>query len=1021
MVCKKCGKKIKDTDKFCRFCGTPAMHSQHSGRKKEPEKKRKIWKVLLVILICLGMIVAGGSAFFMNHRPLDKNIILYSDGDMVYQPKEEDIVWDEEECVLYYDNLLTVYLTEKLTEREENKLARQVDGKVVTRIHGAAQVIQIKVESADFTELNAYAEKLKESKKVLDALYDTPWFVWENVNERITDKKNNEKLAENDWWAKAIGAYTAWEYVDAHKDKLSEVTVGIIDNGFDTEHEDLKNTDGFEKIAALKNYETNSAADHGTHVMGLIGANNNTRGIRGIADLANIRYVDWTPNTEDEKADNYVSLLNTGEYIRITNKMIQEGYVINNSWGASSKLESEKQYRYTNFYKFLDPKNKEDISYEKYCETFQNTCNIMARNCINMIIDCEILGYDKFLIIQSAGNGDSSGVGVDTTFNGNYASITRETFHSYVNGLYHKGCITEAGIDYETIKGHILIVGAVENKIEDGRYKMTSYSNYGEGVDICAPGGTRKLGIYSTVTLKDDMFAKNSAEDGLIYSEMPGTSMAVPLVAGSAALLWQISPDLSTQEVKQLMIETAEEAQSVSEKDDRDVYPMLNIGNAVQYLTTEKILLSNDWHTESNGTRVYRFQKDKTVFDVTKKVYGFDENEELKGDYENKNKIITFEIDGKIRSFTYAKMKAIKDSVLTIKNEYWFNDNLYKKYEGRYIFYEVNPDDGEYPIIMMPFDYEKQNTESNIREILTTCYWKYMSADLLIEQFMKDGTVRQFYWDISGDGADVGQYIVSGDTLLFLWNEHLYRLDYVDVDDIQDELEDLFGSDLSWMSKYLFYESDFVLQYPYDSDIGISPFYLLPAGETKQLNQKEVYSKVIEQKEEEYGLYTIHTMSNIRYASGVCYLELRDIDKDGMEELFLVHNANIMNPYVEGDLDVEASYCYEIWTYREGRAVQLETGDLFYSNGGWPNVCWTEYQDQICLVSSDTLSYCLHGLKKDGSFGIIESINGDAVSQKEWENRVYAYMEKAIYVPLFYQEEDTVYEKVKEVKEYLSN
>ncbi|MGN0400262.1 MAG: hypothetical protein ACI4EO_09080 [Blautia sp.] len=26
------------TDKFCRFCGTPAMNSQHSGVKKEPEK-----------------------------------------------------------------------------------------------------------------------------------------------------------------------------------------------------------------------------------------------------------------------------------------------------------------------------------------------------------------------------------------------------------------------------------------------------------------------------------------------------------------------------------------------------------------------------------------------------------------------------------------------------------------------------------------------------------------------------------------------------------------------------------------------------------------------------------------------------------------------------------------------------------------------------------------------------------------------------------------------------------------------
>lgn len=1019
MICKKCGEKIKDTDKFCRFCGTPTTNSRYSG-KKEPEKKRKIWKVVFVALICLGIIVLGVSVCFMNYQPLDKNIMVYSDGDMVYQPKEENIAWDEEECVLYYDNLLTVYLKEKLTEREENKLARRVEGKVVTRIHGAAQVIQIKVESSELKKLDAYAEKLKESEKVLDAFYDTPWFASENVNEKNTDKKNNQNLEENGWWENAIGAYTAWEYVDAHRDELSEVTVGILDNGFDTEHEDLKNTAGSEKIAALKDYETNSAADHGTHVMGLIGANNNARGIRGVADLANIRYADWTPITEDIKADNYVSLLNTGEYIRITNKMIRGEYVINNSWGSSSSLESENQYKYTNLYKFLDPQNKEDISYEKYCETFQNDCKIKARNCINMIVDCEMLGYDKFLIIQSAGNGDSSGVGVNAAFSGNYASITREVFQSYLNSSFKKEFVMQAGIDYEAVKGHILIVGAVENEIEDGRYKMTIYSNYGEDVDICAPGGTENQGIYSTVTLKDDRFIENSAKDGLIYSEMPGTSMAAPLVSASAALLWQISPNLSAKEVKQLMIETADEAQSVSEKDARDVYPMLNIGNAVQYLSTEKILLSNDWHTESNGTRVYRFQKNKKVFDVTKKVYGFDESEELKGDYENKNKIITFEIDGKIRSFTYAKMKAMKDSVLTVKNEYWFNDNLYKKYAGRYIFYEVNPDDGEYPMIMMPFEDEEKNTESNIREVLTASYWKYMGADLLIEEFMKDGTVKQFYWDISGDGVDVGKYIVSGDTLLFLWNEHLYRLNYVEVNDIQDELESLFGANLSWMPKYIFYESDFVLQYPYDSDVGICPFYLLPAGEKKQLSQKEAYSEVIEQKEAEYGIYTLHTMSNIQYASGVCYLELRDIDEDGMEELLLVYNANISDSYVEGELDADASYHYEIWTYKEGKAIRLETGELFYSNGGWPSVCWTEYQNQTYLVSSDVLSYQFHGFREDGSFGIVESMNRDTVLE-ELDNRICDYMDRAIYVPLFYQGKDSVYEKVKEVKKYLSN
>ena len=67
----------------------------------------------------------------------------------------------------------------------------------------------------------------------------------------------------------------------------------------------------------------------------------------------------------------------------------------------------------------------------------------------------------------------------------------------------------------------VIAVGAVSAK-----YTKAYYSNYGDWVDICAPGGDYNLGtmIYSTIA-------------GGKYGDMQGTSMACPLVTGVAALI----------------------------------------------------------------------------------------------------------------------------------------------------------------------------------------------------------------------------------------------------------------------------------------------------------------------------------------------------------------------------------------------------------------------------------------------------------------------------------------------------
>lgn len=79
---------------------------------------------------------------------------------------------------------------------------------------------------------------------------------------------------------------------------------------------------------------------------------------------------------------------------------------------------------------------------------------------------------------------------------------------------------------------------AVSSINEDG--KKSSFSNYGPWVDVAAPGDQ----IISTLP-------------GGEYGPESGTSMASPVVAGLAAMLAATNPQLSTQDLKDIIIGSA--------------------------------------------------------------------------------------------------------------------------------------------------------------------------------------------------------------------------------------------------------------------------------------------------------------------------------------------------------------------------------------------------------------------------------------------------------------------------------
>ncbi|MBK7407100.1 MAG: S8 family serine peptidase [Saprospirales bacterium] len=124
---------------------------------------------------------------------------------------------------------------------------------------------------------------------------------------------------------------------------------------------------------------------------------------------------------------------------------------------------------------------------------------------------------------------------------------------------YPSDPVLEAAADYVHSKGGVLIMSAGNNDDVTANYSPQNYSktisvaatdqtdqrawfsNYGPGTDVAAPG------VYIQSTLM-----------GGGYGYMQGTSMASPHVAGQAALLLAQNPGLTFEEVRDIIVNTAD-------------------------------------------------------------------------------------------------------------------------------------------------------------------------------------------------------------------------------------------------------------------------------------------------------------------------------------------------------------------------------------------------------------------------------------------------------------------------------
>ncbi|MCM3746347.1 S8 family peptidase [Paenibacillus pasadenensis] len=115
----------------------------------------------------------------------------------------------------------------------------------------------------------------------------------------------------------------------------------------------------------------------------------------------------------------------------------------------------------------------------------------------------------------------------------------------------------------------------------DSRGEKSSFSNYGDYIDVAAPGDS----IASTYT-------------GGQYAALSGTSMASPHVAALAALIRSRNPDLSNVEVYDIMRKTARDL-GAKGKDQYFGYGQIDIDKALQAAGSTKAK-----HSASGGAAV---------------------------------------------------------------------------------------------------------------------------------------------------------------------------------------------------------------------------------------------------------------------------------------------------------------------------------------------------------------------------------------------------------------------------------
>lgn len=543
-------------------------------------RQRQTFAVTLLSLVItvaavVGIVLVTSRRAEGEIRPPEEfaeHITEYDNGDFTYAFPEEDIRFDESELVLYANSTLFVCCREDLSAREKNALANEVGGTIVGHLDGSMPILQIHVDPFDLDGLEELSQRLMGTGNVLYATYEMPLSfeaeAVEDTNEWVENSAPNEDdPSGNNWWAEAIGCYSAWE----HESLFGEATVGILDTGFDLDHPDLIGV-----MDMMPGMPDNVEDDHGTAVASVIGAIDNNEGLRGVASGA-----DESGRLQMRGIDiDSPSIKSRGGFCEALRQFVQEDHgsksplhVINSSGGVVGVEELSDEGLEALFGRsFLLSDEQKLLAQGHFAKESSNTTMIAMMKLLHEAKHGPAAPESgEFLFVQSAGNALYDGKPLEAWRNGFAAGIDEELYDEFVR------MSGNPGITFDELHAHTLVVGATQQRGDDERhlsdsdYSLSSSSCYGEEwVDICAPG--------------KPIFAATLAGEKAYREDWSGTSFSAPMVSGAAALLWAMNPELTAAEVRSLILNNTSGTATPATDYQYGRYPILNVGLAVEDL-----------------------------------------------------------------------------------------------------------------------------------------------------------------------------------------------------------------------------------------------------------------------------------------------------------------------------------------------------------------------------------------------------------------------------------------------------
>ncbi len=321
--------------------------------------------------------------------------------------------------------------------------------------------------------------------------------------------------------------------------KAAPVVVGVADTGVNASHEDLgeamweyEGYVGFDATAAGGNGQVISQASdlqgHGTHVAGIIAAiGKNNKGIHGVASISG------------RGGDDSLRLVEIMD-LRVLNE---------NGGGTSEIMENAIKWAVDQHraQKAADPSRSNQRliinmslggPFESKGYNYETDANGKFK------FESDIFAYavkeGDVMIIAAAGN-DSCSLGSACKFGSNTIEQT-----------YYYPCSYEG----------IMCVAASDNSDN-----IADFSNRQDSVDIAAPGYL----ILSSVNSGDSE-----------YEKWNGTSMATPVTAGAAAVLWSLYPEFSGDQIETILRATEDKVTSLTGQFTSGA-GRLNLKNAIEY------------------------------------------------------------------------------------------------------------------------------------------------------------------------------------------------------------------------------------------------------------------------------------------------------------------------------------------------------------------------------------------------------------------------------------------------------